>query len=234
MHLATLGWDDYFSRQFESLERDGLVPAASLNSTRMGTSHTESRGNGRPRSRDDSCMSWQGSSGVGKSTIINRLLGEDRQEVQSVSNAAGKGRHTTTSRSLLLHPDGGMIIDMPGMRELLLWASEGDVEQSFTDIELLAGRCRFKDCTHTTEPGCGVLAALDNGSLDEDRYRNYMKLQKEVRRFQHFQELREHCGQRRGMTHGEESKRCFLEVIHYVSRVVPGMDALPWWKNAAS
>ncbi|HEY5485301.1 MAG TPA: ribosome small subunit-dependent GTPase A [Candidatus Cryosericum sp.] len=179
-------------------------------------------------------IAFLGSSGVGKSTIINRLLGEDRQEVQSVSNAVGKGRHTTTSRSLLLHPDGGMIIDMPGMRELQLWASEGDVEQSFMDIELLAGRCRFKDCTHTTEPGCGVLAALDNGSLDEDRYRNYMKLQKEVRRFQHFQELREHCGQRRGMTHGEESKRCFLEVAHYVSRSVPGMDALPWWKNAAS
>lgn len=137
-------------------------------------------------------IAFLGSSGVGKSTIINRLLGEDRQEVQAVSNAVGKGRHTTTSRSLLLHPDGGMIIDTPGMRELQLWASEGDVEQSFTDIELLAGRCRFKNCTHTTEPGCAVLVDLDNGSLDEDRYRNYMKLQKEVRRLQHFQELREH------------------------------------------
>jgi ribosome biogenesis GTPase len=137
-------------------------------------------------------IAFLGSSGVGKSTIINRLLGEDRQEVQTVSNAVGKGRHTTTSRSLLLHPDGGMIIDTPGMRELQLWANEGDVEQSFTDIELLAGRCRFTDCTHTAEPGCAVLAAVDDGSLDEERYRSYMKLQKEVQRLQRFQELREH------------------------------------------
>jgi ribosome biogenesis GTPase len=137
-------------------------------------------------------MAFLGSSGVGKSTIINRLLGEDRQEVQSVSNAVGKGRHTTTSRSLLVHPDGGMIIDTPGMRELQLWASEDDVEQSFTDIELLADRCRFTDCTHMAEPGCAVLAAVDDGSLDEERYRSYMKLQREVQRLQRFQELREH------------------------------------------
>jgi len=137
-------------------------------------------------------IAFLGSSGVGKSTLINRLLGEDRQEVQSVSSAVGKGRHTTTSRSLLVHPDGGMIIDTPGMRELQLWASEDDVEQSFTDIELLADRCRFTDCTHMAEPGCAVLAAVDDGSLDEERYRSYMKLQREVQRLQRFQELREH------------------------------------------
>ena len=137
-------------------------------------------------------IAFLGSSGVGKSTIINRLLGEDRQEVQTVSSAVGKGRHTTTRRSLLMHPDGGMIVDTPGMRELQLWAGESDVEQSFTDIEVLAGRCRFRDCTHMTEPGCAVIAAVENGSLDEDRYQSYMKLQKEVRRLQWFQQLREH------------------------------------------
>ena len=137
-------------------------------------------------------IAFLGSSGVGKSTLINLLLGEDRQDVQTVSSAVGKGRHTTTRRSLLVHPGGGLIIDTPGMRELQLWAGEDDIEQSFTDIELLAGQCRFSDCTHTLEPGCAVMAAVEQGSLDEDRYRNYMKLQKEVRRLQRFQELREH------------------------------------------
>lgn len=137
-------------------------------------------------------IAFLGSSGVGKSTLINRLLGEDRQEVQTVSSAVGKGRHTTTRRSLLVHPDGGMIVDTPGMRELQLWAGESDVEQSFTDIEVLAGNCRFSDCTHTTEPGCAVMAAVESGSLDEDRYQSYMKLQKEVRRLQRFEQLREH------------------------------------------
>ncbi|MHB8071656.1 MAG: ribosome small subunit-dependent GTPase A [Candidatus Cryosericum sp.] len=137
-------------------------------------------------------IAFLGSSGVGKSTIINRLLDEDRQEVQTVSNAVGKGRHTTTRRSLLIHPDGGMIVDTPGMRELQLWAGESDIEQSFTDVELLAGKCRFRDCTHMTEPGCAVMAAVESGSLDEDRYQSYMKLQKEVRRLQRFQQLREH------------------------------------------
>jgi ribosome biogenesis GTPase len=136
-------------------------------------------------------IAFLGSSGVGKSTIINRLLGEDRQEVQAVSSAVGKGRHTTTSRSLLFYPDGGMIIDTPGMRELQLWASEDNVEQSFTDIELLAGRCRFTNCTHTVEPECAVIAAVDNGSLDKDRYRSYMKLQQEVQRIKLYEELRE-------------------------------------------
>jgi len=137
-------------------------------------------------------IAFLGSSGVGKSTLINDLLGEERQEVQAVSSAIGKGRHTTTRRSLLVHPDGGMIVDTPGMRELQLWAGESDVEQSFTDIEVLAGDCRFRDCTHTTEPGCAVMAAVEHGSLDEDRYRSYMKLQKEVRRLERFQQLREH------------------------------------------
>ena len=137
-------------------------------------------------------IAFVGSSGVGKSTIINLLLGEDHQEVQAVSNAVGKGRHTTTSRSLLLCPGGGMIIDTPGMRELQLWVDEDDVGQSFVDIEMLAGECRFRNCTHTTEPGCAVTAAIADGSLDEERYLSYRKQQSEVRRLQRFQELREH------------------------------------------
>lgn len=121
-----------------------------------------------------------GSSGVGKSTIINRLLGETRQATGDVSHAVGKGRHTTTSRELILLPNGGMIIDTPGMRELQLLADDDDLDTVFEDIEALATDCRFSDCEHDTEPGCAIKQAIDNGTLDPDRFRSYQKLQKEI------------------------------------------------------
>lgn len=124
-------------------------------------------------------VAFLGSSGVGKSTIINSLLGEDRLQTQKVSQSESRGRHTTTYRELHILPQGGMVIDTPGMREIQVWGNEEGLEQSFADIEELSHRCRFKDCSHENEPGCGVRQAIDNGELDIDRYNSYLKLKKE-------------------------------------------------------
>lgn len=122
-----------------------------------------------------------GSSGVGKSTIINRLLGEERQVVKSTSASTGKGRHVTVHRELIPIPTGGLLIDTPGLRELQLWGDEDDVKASFTDIEALAQHCRFRDCRHESEPGCAVKKAVREDALDVKRYNNYLKLKKELR-----------------------------------------------------
>ncbi len=121
-----------------------------------------------------------GSSGVGKSTILNGLLGEQRQKVAAVSHADGKGRHTTTHRELFLLPGGGIVMDNPGMRELHLWGGEEDLLESFNDIEELALRCKFSDCRHQTEPGCAVRAALAAGDLRAERLESYRKLKEEL------------------------------------------------------
>jgi len=119
-----------------------------------------------------------GSSGVGKSTMINRLLGEDALKTQEIRAGDGKGRHTTTARQLLLLPSGGIVIDTPGMRELSVYT--GDVAKAFEDIESLAAQCKFSNCTHTKEPGCAVLSAIQAGSLSAKRFENYQKLGREV------------------------------------------------------
>lgn len=129
-----------------------------------------------------------GSSGVGKSTIINRLLGVERQETGEVSSAVGKGRHVTTRRELIPIPGGGLLMDTPGLRELQLWGDERDLGAAFKDIEALAAQCRFRDCGHEDEPGCAVRAALDSGELEPERLRNYEKMQRELR----FLEKRRH------------------------------------------
>ncbi|GAK61125.1 putative ribosome biogenesis GTPase RsgA 2 [Candidatus Vecturithrix granuli] len=121
-----------------------------------------------------------GSSGVGKSTIMNALLGYERQRVQVVSAQVGKGQHTTTERELIPVPTGGLLIDTPGMRELQLWSSEENLKGSFEDIETLAVRCRFADCQHESEPGCAVRAAVETGELDASRLQSYRKLTQEV------------------------------------------------------
>ncbi|ETI68424.1 ribosome small subunit-dependent GTPase A [Neobacillus vireti] len=121
-----------------------------------------------------------GSSGVGKSTLTNRLLGAEKQLVQEIREADDKGRHTTTHRELILLPIGCVLIDTPGMRELQLWESADGLAETFSEIEVLAENCRFRDCQHTDEPGCAVRTAINDGQLAAERLVSYTKLQKEL------------------------------------------------------
>jgi ribosome biogenesis GTPase / thiamine phosphate phosphatase len=121
-----------------------------------------------------------GSSGVGKSTISNILLGIDKQIVQEIRSGDDKGKHTTTHREMILLPNGSILIDTPGMRELQLWESSDGVSESFSDIESLTETCRFRDCKHEKEPGCAVHLAIENGELSIERLTSYKKLLKEL------------------------------------------------------
>jgi ribosome biogenesis GTPase len=121
-----------------------------------------------------------GSSGVGKSTMANALLGTEKQEVKEVRIRDSQGRHTTVCRELLLVPSGGMIIDSPGIRELQLWGTGEGLTETFEDVEALAEQCRFNDCQHENEPDCAVKKALENGVLDESRWKSYLKLKREM------------------------------------------------------
>ncbi|HLY93535.1 MAG TPA: ribosome small subunit-dependent GTPase A [Gaiellaceae bacterium] len=123
-----------------------------------------------------------GSSGVGKSTLVNRFAGRELMAVKETRADDDEGRHTTTHRELILLPGGGVVIDTPGLRELQLWDGRaGAVEEAFSDIEELALACRFNDCSHTTEPGCAVQAALQSGELSDGRHASWIKLQRELR-----------------------------------------------------
>ena len=121
-----------------------------------------------------------GSSGVGKSTLVNALAGEDVMATQAIIEDGSRGRHTTTHRELVLLPNGGLVLDTPGMRELGLWDADAGVSAAFADIEALGQTCRFHDCAHGAEPGCAIRAALEAGQLDPDRWRSYGKLQREL------------------------------------------------------
>ncbi len=121
-----------------------------------------------------------GSSGVGKSTLINRLLGFDRQNVKEVREHDDRGRHATRHRELILMPNGALILDTPGMRELQLWEADEGVEVIFEDIEELGAQCHFSDCKHQTEPRCAVQSAMEDGTLDPERFESYLKLQQEL------------------------------------------------------
>jgi ribosome biogenesis GTPase / thiamine phosphate phosphatase len=123
-----------------------------------------------------------GSSGVGKSSIVNCLVGEDRLRTKEVRESDSRGRHTTTHRELIVLPEGGALIDTPGMRELQLWAGEDALDQAFDEIAGLAAACRYRDCSHTNEKGCAVQEALADGTLAADRWQSYVKLRKEIQR----------------------------------------------------
>ena len=120
-----------------------------------------------------------GSSGVGKSTLINRLLGSEEQKTLEIRDGDDRGRHATTYRRLFVLPGGGLLIDTPGMRELQLWGSDSELEDTFDEIGELSVQCRFNNCGHDTEPGCAVLEAIARGTLAQDRLLNYRKLKRE-------------------------------------------------------
>ncbi len=153
-----------------------------------------------------STVAFLGSSGVGKSTLINALLGENRQATGSVREADGRGRHTTTYRELIFLSGGAMVIDTPGLRRFQSWAETEIIEKTFEDIESLAAQCRFRDCRHQDEPGCAVRQAIETGVMDMARFDNYRKLMKE----QKYLEERKDDASRR------QTQRAFDKKIHKI------------------
>jgi ribosome biogenesis GTPase len=138
-----------------------------------------------------------GSSGVGKSTLVNRLVGADVQKTRAVRESDSKGRHTTTHRELVPVPGGGLLLDTPGMRELQLWAVGEAVEQTFADVERHAPSCRFSDCRHRIEPGCAVKAAVAAGELSAERLTSYLALQDELTHLARQQDQRAQLDEKR-------------------------------------
>jgi ribosome biogenesis GTPase len=133
-----------------------------------------------------------GSSGVGKSTLVNAIAGEEVMKTNDIREDDSRGRHTTTHRQLIMLENGTMIIDTPGMRELGMWNASEGLDTAFNDIEELSGQCRFNDCNHENEPGCAVKNALETGALTSARWQSYLKLKKEIR----FAEMKENASLR--------------------------------------
>jgi ribosome biogenesis GTPase len=205
--FVVTGLDDNFNpRRIERMcvlvEESGAIPVVLLNKADLDTDRTAAdealrnliapiffvsalTGDGLehldPYVRTGQTVALIGSSGVGKSSLTNRLLGDAVQDIQDVRTGDSKGRHTTTSRDMLRIPGRGILIDTPGMRDFQLWADEDAVAETFADIESIAAECRFRDCSHDGEPGCAVRAALDDGRLDAERIANWDKMKREAR-----------------------------------------------------
>ncbi len=142
-------------------------------------------------------VAFIGSSGVGKSAMINLLLGDDWQWVDEVNEVTGKGRHTTTARELLVLPKGGILIDNPGIKEVQMWTNEITLRERFADIEELAQQCKFHDCKHGKDAGCAIRAAVEASTLDAARYEGYLKLEDEIAKLRKQRKKRQMTVERR-------------------------------------
>lgn len=142
-------------------------------------------------------VAFVGSSGVGKSALINVLLGDDFLWTGEVNGVTGKGRHTTTARELMVLRKGGIVIDNPGIKEVQMWTDETTLRERFADIDALAMRCRYSDCRHGSDAGCAIRAAVEDGTLDAGRYEGYLKLDSEIARLQRRRKTRQMTVERR-------------------------------------
>ena len=148
-----------------------------------------------------------GSSGVGKSTLVNQLYGEEWQWTSEVNDVTGKGRHTTTSRELVPLPKGGMLIDNPGMREIQMWTDEQSLRESFADVESMSAECRFADCKHGNDKGCAIREAVAAGKLDLQRLESFLNLDDEIEKLRHLAKKRQMTVERWAKRNGRVKAR---------------------------
>jgi len=162
-----------------------------------------------------------GSSGVGKSTLVNQLMGEEWQWTDEVNELTGKGRHTTTARELIVLEAGGILIDNPGIREVQMWTDENTLRESFADIEALAHECKFHDCKHASDKGCAIRKAVETGELDEMRYESYLKLEDEIEQLNKRREKRKMVVERRAKRDHRVKARNLADRIDHDRREKP-------------
>jgi len=142
-------------------------------------------------------VAFIGSSGVGKSAMINAMLGDEWQDVDEVNEVTGKGRHTTTARELIILPKGGILVDNPGIKEVQMWTDETILRESFADIDELASQCRFHNCQHVKDVGCAIRAAVEAQTLEPARYEGYLQLEDEIAKLKRLQKKRQMTVERR-------------------------------------
>lgn len=170
-------------------------------------------------------ITFVGSSGVGKSSLINALLGEEWQDHAEVNEVTGKGRHTTTARELIVLEEGGILIDNPGIREVQMWTDEQTLRERFSDIEELAMQCRFHDCKHASDAGCAIREAVETGTLDPERYEGYLKLDEEIEELTRRLKKRKMTVERRAKRDHRIKARNLADRVDYEREQKPKPDA---------